>query len=243
MISIAVMNQKGGVGKTTSTVNIGAGLSLNNKRVLLIDLDPQAHLTTSLGIDPDRTKHNTTFNYLTRLNLSLPYVVDRQMFDVIPSERSLIALHDKVRTDILRTNIKGIINRYDFVLIDCPPGLDNLTLNALDTAKSIFVIMQPDYLSFKGLQNLMEYLRELNIKELGGVIFNGYDNRKNLNKEVVSNIKKIFGKAVFNTYIRSNVSLAEAPAQSKTIFEYRSGSNGAQDYMNLTKEILKRFNK
>ncbi|MEA1939109.1 MAG: ParA family protein [Candidatus Caldatribacteriota bacterium] len=245
---IALINQKGGVGKTTCAINIGAGLNKLNKRVLLIDLDPQAHLTYSLGI-PAHEQKNTVYELLKNKIKAKKTIINRNGIDLIPSSLNLSGAEIEFsgiagREFLLRESLEGI-KKYDYVLIDCPPSLGLLTLNALTTAQEIYIPLQTEFLALQGMSKLLETInivkKRLNKNiEIAGIIATRFDHRKNLNKEVVEKIENYFGNRLFNTFIRDNVSLAEAPSFGQTIFEYKSNSYGSKDYLSLCKEIVKR---
>tara|TARA_R110002096_G_scaffold28336_25_gene86016 strand:- start:2125 stop:2880 length:756 start_codon:yes stop_codon:yes gene_type:complete len=244
---IALTNQKGGVGKTTSTINLGAGLAKLGKKVLLIDLDPQANLTYSLKMHSNRME-KTIYHGLKGEASLKEILIKHNGFDFIPSSLELSGAEMELANEPAREGLlKNLLTQlkadeYDYVLIDCPPNLGLLTLNAFTAVTEIFIVLQSEYLALHGLSKLLDLIRivqqRLNKQlEVGGIICTMYDNRKNLNKEVVGHIKDYFGKKVFKTIIRDNVALAEAPSHHKTIFEYDGGSAGAQDYFALAKEI------
>ncbi|HEY3278823.1 MAG TPA: ParA family protein [Syntrophorhabdaceae bacterium] len=248
---IAVINQKGGVGKTTATVNVGRGLSLLGKKVMLIDMDPQSHMTYSLGVQAHEL--GKSIYDLLKGEASLADVTltmnNHKNLKIIPSTLDLSGAEIELasvpgRESILKECLKGI-KGIDFVLMDCPPGLGLLTLNALTTAKELFICLQTEYLALQGIGKLMETVeivrKRLN-RNLGvsGIICTRFDRRKKLNREVVHKIKEYFGETVFRTMIRENVAIAEAPTKGLPIFDYAPKSNGAADYMSLCKEIIKR---
>ncbi len=243
---ISLLNHKGGVGKTTSAINIGAGLVELGKRVLLIDLDPQANLTLSLGIS--RQKYSI-YEAVRGESELVPYVV-REGFDVVTSNLDLSGaemelINEAGREFILRELFEPIRDEYDYIIIDCPPSLGLLTLNALTSSDYVFIPLQTEFLALQGLTKIKQVIDKVRFRlnkklEIGGVIATMYDHRKVLNRDVVETIKKYFGKKVFNTLIRDNVALAEAPAQRKDIFSYQKSSNGAKDYLSLCKEIIER---
>jgi len=248
MRTIALINQKGGVGKTTSTVNIGCGLSRLGKKVLLIDLDPQAHLTYSIGIQAHEVK-KSIYELLKGDNTLDEVMQAYGEMKIVPSTLDLSGAEIELsavagREMLLKESLKKVKN-IDYILIDCPPNLGLLTLNALTTAREIFVCLQTEYLALQGIGKLMETVqivqKRLNKKlAISGIICTRYDRRKRLNKEVVEKIKGHFGDKVFNTLIRDNVALAEAPIQGKPIYDYSPRSYGAEDYMKLCNEIIKR---
>lgn len=246
MKTIAFTNQKGGVGKTTSTVNIGAGLCQQGKKVLLVDLDPQANLTYSLRKSSNRLD-NSIYDVLKGRVEPEEAVISHNGFDIIPSSIDLSGAemefaNEPARETILKNSIKDFSRDYDYVLIDCPPNLGLLTLNAFTAVKEIFIVLQSEYLALHGLSKLMDVIQVVKERlnpeiEITGIICTLFDSRKNLNKEVVDHIKDYFGDKVFNTLIRDNVALAEAPSHHKTIFEYAPDSYGAEDYNALAREI------
>ncbi|MCB0653916.1 MAG: ParA family protein [Saprospiraceae bacterium] len=244
---ISLLNHKGGVGKTTCTIGIGAGLVELGKRVLLIDLDPQANLSLSLGAP---RLPNTIYEAIRGESELEPYTIKNGL-DIITSTLDLSGaemelVNEAGREYILRELFEPVKDNYDFILIDCPPSLGLLTLNALTSSDKVFIPLQTEFLALQGLAKIKEVIQKVKFRlnkqlEIGGVIATMYDNRKVLNRDVVKTIKKYFGPLVFETIIRDNVTLAEAPAKRKDIFEYSPKSIGAEDFLNLCKEILKRM--
>ncbi len=245
-IVISLMNHKGGVGKTTSTVNIGAGLVELGKKVLLIDFDPQANLTISLGIPRQKVTIYESMRGEAELQ---PFTVKENM-DVITSTLDLSGaelelINEAGREFILRELLEPLREEYDYILIDCPPSLGLLTLNALTSSDMVFIPLQTEFLAMQGLAKIKQVIDKVRFRlnsklQIGGVIATMYDSRKVLNRDVVETIQKYFGEKVFKTLIRDNVSLAEAPAQRQDIFEYSKNSFGAEDYLSLCKEIVER---
>ena len=243
---ISLLNHKGGVGKTTSAINIGAGLVELGKRVLLIDLDPQANLSLSLGIPRQKS---TIYEALRGESELVPYTV-KENLDVITSTLDLSGaemelINEAGREYILRELLEVVEEDYDYVIIDCPPSLGLLTLNALTSSTYVYIPLQTEFLALQGLTKIKQIIDKVRFRlnkklSIGGVIATMYDHRKVLNRDVVETIKKFFGKRVFETYIRDNVALAEAPAQRKDIFAYNKRSSGAKDYLALSKEIIER---
>lgn len=245
---IALVNQKGGVAKTTSTINIGAGLSRLNRKVLLIDIDPQGNLTASLGVQAHKLKN--TIHEMLRGDITAREAIIKVKngYDIIPADIRLSGAEIELSTQpgremILKEILEPITKDYDYILIDCPPSLGLLTLNALTAAKEIFIPLQAEYLALHGMSQLIQTFltvkKRLNPDlEITGIITTLFDSRKILNREVIENIREYFPDKLFDTRIRSNVSLAEAPSHGLDIFRYKPDSNGAIDYANLTKEII-----
>jgi chromosome partitioning protein len=243
---ISLLNHKGGVGKTTSAINIGAGLAELGKRVLLIDLDPQANLTLALGIP---RQPNTIYEAMRGEADLIPYNVKNRL-DVVASTLDLSGaemelINEAGREYILRELLDPIRDKYDYILIDCPPSLALLTLNALTSSDLVYIPLQTEFLAMQGLARIKQIIQKVRLRlnknlEMGGVIATMYDARKVLNRDVIDIIYKYFGDMVFETKIRDNVSLAEAPAQRKDIFAYSPKSPGAKDYLALAKEIIVR---
>ena len=215
---------------------------------MLVDLDPQAHLTYSLGIEAHKLK-NTIYELLKGINQAKNIIISRNGIDLIPSSLELSRAEIEFsgiakREFLLKEALEGIQN-YDYILLDCPPSLGLLTLNALTTAREVYIPLQTEFLALQGMSKLISTVdivkKRLNKNiEITGIIATRFDNRKNLNKEVVEKIEKYFGSRLFKTLIRDNVSLAEAPSYGQTIFEYKENSYGAKDYLNLCHEIINR---
>lgn len=250
---ISIVNQKGGVGKTTSTVNIAAALSALGKKVLVVDLDPQGNLSQSIGINAD-IMQNTVYQLLREIATFDEVVYENKKFDVIPANIGLSAAELELagiagREFLLKEGLDQIEkDKYDFILIDCSPSLGVLTLNALVASKEVFIPVQTQYLSMQGISQLIKTIEMVkdrlnkNIK-VSGVILTMYDSRKNLNKEVCQKVIEYFDKLVFKTKIGDSVSLAEAPSHGMDIFDYKIASKGALNYLALAKEIIKQKNK
>ena len=226
-ITIAIGNQKGGVGKTTSTACIGAALVLRGKRVLLVDLDAQQNLTFTLtqNEDPETSIYDT--------------LVKDQPLPIIPIRENLDL--------VLKSYLDEQKEKYDYILLDCSPSLGIVTTNALVAADKLYIPLTAEAWPLTGLTMLDDIVREVKRRvnpmlELGGVFFTRFNNRK-LNKEVISMVEKRYGEKVFQTKIRENISIAEMPLSGQTIFEYEPKSNGAADYQTLTDEIISREEK
>jgi chromosome partitioning protein len=247
---IAIAQHKGGVGKTTTTVNVGAALAMKGYKVLLIDLDAQANLTDSLGIN------NQGATIVNALTSGEPFLEATHVYGnlyAIPSSLDLagvevLLLNSYARELILKNVIDQLRKEYDYILIDCPPSLGLLTVNALSAADEVIIPLQAQYLAVKGLKSLLDIIamikKQLNKKLIiGGVLITQYDSRKILNRDIGETIRADFKAEVFNTKIRDNVAIAEAPTAQQDIFKYAPTSNGAQDYNALADEIIKRNTK
>ena len=246
---ISVANNKGGVGKTTTVINLGAGLQRQGKRVLLIDSDPQANMSQSLRII------NQERNIYRAIKGEGPLepVEILPGLDAIPSTLDLSGAEIELATEpgreyILKELIEPLRSHYSYILIDTPPSLGLLTINAMTASQEVIIPLQAEYLATQGLTRLLEIVgkirKRLN-KELsiGGVFITQYDSRKILNREVAEFIKTYFEQDLLRTRVRDNIALAEAPAQGLDIFRYSPRSNGAQDYQALTREILSKNGK
>jgi len=247
---IAVSNQKGGVGKTVTAVNLAAALADLKKHTLLVDSDPQANATSGLGFD----KHSIDYSIYDVLikrrparETILPTAVER--LDIMPSNVDLagaeVELVDLVQRETrLAAALNKLRPRYDYIIIDCPPALSLLTVNALTTADGVIIPIQCDYYALEGVGQLMEtvsLVRErLNPRlKILGVLLTMYDFRINLSVQVAGEVKRYFKKQVFNAVIPRNVKLAEAPSFGKTILQYDRGSTGAAAYLKLAREVIK----
>ena len=241
----SISNHKGGVGKTTSAINIGAGLNRLGKKVLLIDLDPQANLSQSLGlIEPERNIYGS----IRGAHGLLPVEVLKGL-DVIPSTLDLSGAEVEIsgepgREYILKDLIDPIRASYDYILIDSPPSLGLLTINSFTASDRVLIPLQAQYLALQGLTKLLEVIEKIQKRlnkelKVGGVFITQYNERKVLNRDVVATIEAHFKNKVFKTRVRENIALAEAPAQGVDIFRYQAKSYGAEDYLSLCNEILK----
>ena len=245
---IAVLNHKGGVGKTTTTINLAAALQQKKKRVLAIDMDGQANLTESFGLSIE--EEQTVYGAM-KGKYPLPLVETAGGVTVVPSCLDLSAaeaelINEPGRELILNGMIGKLLEnrKFDYILIDCPPSLGLLTLNALTAADYLIIPVQAQFLAMRGMAKIMNVIatvqERLNPKlAIGGIVITQFDKRKTLNKSVAELVKDSFCEKVFKTVIRDNVSLAEAPIKGKNIFEYSRNSNGAKDYMALAQEVLK----
>ena len=246
---IAIANQKGGVGKTTTSINLSAALAEKGKRVLLIDLDPQGNSTSGLGIDKD--EQNTIYHLLideTDASDCVRHHVWKNL-DMIPSTVNLagaeIEMLDIPRHEfILKKKLRDIENDYDYIIIDCPPSLNLLTVNALTTANSVLVPIQCEFYAMEGLTQLMYTIQLVQKKlnpslQMEGVVFTMFDIRTNLSQQVVDSVKQYLKDKVYDTIIPRNVRLAEAPSHGIPILEYDSRSTGAEAYRKIAEEVIR----
>lgn len=250
---IAITNQKGGVGKTTSAVNLAAGLALAEQRVLLIDLDPQGNATMGSGVDKQELGRSIYHLLLGHAELADVRISTEHGYDVLPANRELggaeVELIELERRELrLREALLPVRNEYDFILIDCPPALNMLTVNGLAAADGVIIPMQCEYYALEGLTDLVNTMRRvrmaLNPKiEIDGLLRTLYDPRSTLAQQVVAQLAQHFGDKVFNTVIPRNIRLAEAPSFGRPIFSYDKSSRGAQAYRELADELIARFGK
>lgn len=244
---ISVSNHKGGVGKTTTTVNIGAALAQLGHKVLLIDLDPQANLSQSLGLED---KEPNIYQLLKGEGRPLPINVAERL-DVIPSSLDLSGAEVELageagREYILEELLQPLKFRYDQILIDCPPSLGLLTINALTASDEVLIPIQPHYLAAQGLSKLLEVVEKVRKRinkrlKVGSILVTLYDGRKVLNRDVLEALETRFPKELLRTRIRENIALAEAPTQGLDIFRYAPKSNGAEDYLAAGRELLEKL--
>ena len=241
---ITVINQKGGTGKTTITMNLGVALALMGRKILLIDFDPQANLTYSFGI---RNPKNTIVEVLQGKQTIQTILVKKEGLDIAPSSSLLadleVSIINKIgREQLLQDRLKGL-KGYDYVIIDSPPSLSLLTINALTTAGEVLIPLQMEILSLQGLTQLLKTIDEvknvLNKKlRITGIVVSMYDGRRRLSSEILNEIKNNLKEKVFNSMIRICVKITEAPSFAKSVLSYASSSDGAIDYKNLAKEFL-----
>jgi chromosome partitioning protein len=251
MKTIAIANQKGGVGKTTCAINLSAGLTRKGKKVLLVDMDSQAHAGKGLGIDI-HSLNSSMFNVLTARRPDIqeaiiPTYVEN--LSIAPSDIRLARAEQLLSSTtgkefILQRALTSIADGYDFIIIDCPPSLGNLTITSLVASRDVFIPCEMSYFALEGISDLIDTIDlvkdSLNIRnpEISGVIPMKYDTRLNITESVMKELRGYFGKKVFNTVIPINVALNEAQSEGKAIFDYRPRSRGAIAYQSLTREIL-----
>ena len=241
---IAVANHKGGVGKTTSTQNIGAALAKLGKKTLLLDLDPQGNLSDAFGYD---NVEESIYDALTG-KADVPIIKLSDHLDLIPSNLDLSVAEVELsgrtgREYTLKDVIDEVVKQYDYVLIDCPPSLGLLTINALTACHEVYIPLDSHYFSMKGLDKLMFIINQIKKRlntsiRISGVFMTRYDPRVVVNKNIAAMVEEGFPDTLFKTKIRNNVALVEAPIENQDIFSYAPKSNGAKDYTALTAEIV-----
>ncbi len=246
---IAVANQKGGVGKTTTSVNLAASLGVLEKKVLLIDADPQANATSGLGIDVESIEHGTYELLEHTVDIKDMIVkTDSPNLDLIAAHIDLVAIEielvDKEQREfMLKKALEPIKDQYDFILIDCAPSLGLITLNALTAANSVIIPIQCEYFALEGLGKLLNTIKQVqkvfnpNL-DIEGLLLTMYDARLRLSNQVVEEVQKHFSDMVFKTIIQRNVRLSEAPSFGETIINYDATSKGATNHINLAQEII-----
>lgn len=248
---ISIVNQKGGVGKTTTAVNLGAFLAKKRKKVLIIDLDPQGNATSGYGFDKTELE-NTVYDLLVNEEEISTVIASTSVknVDMCPTNINLAGAEVELvsaisRETILRRAIEPVLDKYDFIIIDCPPSLGLLTINALAACEGVIVPIQGEYYALEGLTQLIDTINMIKKKlnpSIGilGVVITMHDRRTQLTKQVVEEVQKYFGDKVFNTFIPRNVRLAEAPSHGQTIDEYDAKSKGSLAYQALANEVIKR---
>jgi chromosome partitioning protein len=248
---LAVVNQKGGVGKTTTSVNLAAALGQSGRRVLLVDLDPQGNATMGSGVDK-RTVSRTVYHVLLGLGevANIRVRAEKGGYDLVPANRELAGAEvELVELDARETRLKGALERvagdYDYILIDCPPSLSLLTVNALTAAQRVLIPMQCEYYALEGLSDLVGTIKRVRANlnpqlEIAGLLRTMYDPRNTLSQQVSQQLEEHFGDKVYRTLVPRNVRLAEAPSYGVPAVLWDAASKGAQAYLALADEILSR---
>tara|TARA_X000000950_G_scaffold39392_1_gene42276 strand:+ start:6079 stop:6861 length:783 start_codon:yes stop_codon:yes gene_type:complete len=251
---LAIANQKGGVGKTTTAVNLAAALAILEKKILLVDADPQANATSGLGIDVKSQKLGTyqLLEHTAKVEDTILSTSTANL-DLIPSHIDLVAteielVDKKNREYMLREALAPVYHLYDYIIIDCAPSLGLITLNALAAAHSLVIPIQCEYFALEGLGKLLNTIKsvqKIHNKDLDieGLLLTMYDSRLRLSNQVVEEVRKHFGKMVFKTIIQRNTKLSEAPSFGENIIDYDATSRGAKNYLSLATEILKKKKK
>ncbi|MCP9200898.1 AAA family ATPase [Gramella sp. GC03-9] len=248
---IAIANQKGGVGKTTTSVNLAASLGVLEKKILLIDADPQANATSGLGINVEEVETGT-YQLLEHSIKAEDAIMKTGSpnLDIIPAHIDLVAIEIELvdqekRESMLKDAIEPLRDLYDFILIDCAPSLGLLTLNALTASDSVIIPIQCEYFALEGLGKLLNTIKSVqkihnNKLDIEGLLLTMYDSRLRLSNQVVEEVKKHFDEMVFETIIQRNVRLSEAPSYGESIINYDASSKGASNYLSLANEIIKK---
>ena len=249
---IAIFNQKGGVGKTTTNINLAACLALRGKKVLVLDIDPQGNTTSGLGVAKKGLK-DTVYNVLVDVDYDIRDAVIHtgvENLDLIPASVDLAGAEVELvqiegREEALKKGLYKIKDGYDYIFIDCPPSLGLLTINSLAAVDSVLIPIQCEFYALEGVTKLLDSMKRVKTRlnpslEISGVLLTMYDNRTTLSKQVVDEVKSYFGRTVFNTLIPRTVKLSEAPSYGMPITEYDPRGKGAISYIELAKEVISR---
>ncbi len=246
---IAISNQKGGVGKTTTAINLSAALAISGKKVLLIDLDPQSNATSGFGLRRGQFDYCIYHVLIGEKTIKqATYSIDKFKIDLVPSDISLIGanielVNSKNREMLLKNALKDVKNKYDFIILDCPPSLGLLTVNALVASDSVLVPVQCEYYALEGVTQLINTIQIIQSTynenlEIEGFLLTMYDKRNNLSVQVANEMKKHFSDKVFSTKVPRNVRLSESPSFGKPVIYYELKCAGSQSYLALTRELL-----
>ena len=241
---IAICNQKGGVGKTTTATNLATSLSFLGYRVLLLDLDPQGNSTNSVGIDADMVNTSTSDIFLSKCNIKDAIIKTAFGIDAIPATKNLAILSTEIKEkEILKSSLAMIKDGYDFIIMDCPPSLGILNYNALVAANSLIIPVQCQYYAFEGLISLLSTIRYIQTNyneklDVEGILLTMYDARTNLDKRVYAEVKEFFKEKVFETSIPQSIKIPLSQSKKKPIMFYDKKSNVAQAYIDLAKEVV-----
>jgi chromosome partitioning protein len=248
---IAIANQKGGVGKTTTSVNLAASLGVLEKKVLLIDADPQANATSGLGIDVEEVESGSyqVIEHTAKAKEAIVKTTSPNV-DIIPAHIDLVAIEIELvdkpsRESMLKSALISVKDSYDYILIDCAPSLGLLTLNALTASDAVIIPIQCEYFALEGLGKLLNTIKSIQKihnpeLDIEGLLLTMYDSRLRLSNQVVEEVKKHFTEMVFKTIIHRNVRLGEAPSYGESIISYDAGSTGANNYLSLAQELIEK---